>query len=569
MVLMLKKMCNSKRFAANIFSFLSAKSRSLLLVYFLLLPNYIFVSRIITGGHFFSVVPSDIGDLSLFYQRIELDKTWEITKGSSSTMIGLIDSGINGNDVDLIENVNSTLSLDLFDPSRSPLIDGAFHGTGVAKYATAQGNNNYGTSGVCWYSDLISLRIDNNTNHLENPVAAINAIEYASSYDPNDSSKFIPILNFSGGFYSSYRNEITQSQINSLQSAINYYPGLLICAAGNGNENLNNPVQFNIDQNNGLYSLYPQCLTNDNILVVGGTVRSTDSDFELTNYGYQSVDLFAPSDAGTSHAAPLVSGTAALMLTVNPTLSASQIKTKIMENVDEIDFLNGKCVTGGRLNVYKSVLSAIPSYTQFDSPISSIVEIPSGGTQWIQLTMPSGNFRYESTGSLDLTGTLYEDVQENYLTTSSSGGSGNNFSFTYSSPTSKHFYLRIDNNSNASGSYGIIITSIHAHSYGAMYLWKNYNIHRSKCFCGAYINEGHAVENGTNICIRCHGPTNGGFIGPDFSNLDDDRIVSNLGQDSYILDDGLIVLGPIDLSIVRINSDYYDELAEEEFTYEM
>ena len=57
----------------------------------------------------------------------------------------------------------------------------------------------------------------------------------------------------------------------------------------------------------------------------------------------------------TSFATPLVTGTAALLLSYNPNLTTAQIKHCIMQGVDVIPALNGKCVSGGRLNAYKAL----------------------------------------------------------------------------------------------------------------------------------------------------------------------------------------------------------------------
>ena len=61
---------------------------------------------------------------------------------------------------------------------------------------------------------------------------------------------------------------------------------------------------------------------------------------------------------GTSMAAPHVAGAAALLQSVNPALSAVEMKTLLMDSVDQIGALAGTSVTGGRLNVH-SALQAV------------------------------------------------------------------------------------------------------------------------------------------------------------------------------------------------------------------
>jgi len=61
---------------------------------------------------------------------------------------------------------------------------------------------------------------------------------------------------------------------------------------------------------------------------------------------------------GTSMAAPHVAGVAALMLSVNPSLTFTQINNLLKQTVDPLASLSGKTVTGGMVNAYKAVLAA-------------------------------------------------------------------------------------------------------------------------------------------------------------------------------------------------------------------
>jgi len=62
----------------------------------------------------------------------------------------------------------------------------------------------------------------------------------------------------------------------------------------------------------------------------------------------------------TSAAAPLVAGTAALMWSINPNLTAAQIRTLILDTVDTVDCysITNHSVAGGRLNTYAAVKAA-------------------------------------------------------------------------------------------------------------------------------------------------------------------------------------------------------------------
>lgn len=62
-------------------------------------------------------------------------------------------------------------------------------------------------------------------------------------------------------------------------------------------------------------------------------------------------------------AAPHVAGAAALIMSVCPTMTPEQVKKCIMDSVDKSDAFKGKCVSGGRLNVYKAVQLATQPQT--------------------------------------------------------------------------------------------------------------------------------------------------------------------------------------------------------------
>jgi subtilisin family serine protease len=68
----------------------------------------------------------------------------------------------------------------------------------------------------------------------------------------------------------------------------------------------------------------------------------------LAGYPYGSKD-------GTSMATPFVSGVAAMLWAERPDATVSQIKQAILESVDSVASLNGRVITGGRLNAYKAL----------------------------------------------------------------------------------------------------------------------------------------------------------------------------------------------------------------------
>ena len=137
------------------------------------------------------------------------------------------------------------------------------------------------------------------------------------------------------------------------------YPGLIICAAGNSD--------FDVDTTVG-YDAFPAEIDLPNIICVGASTEY-DTKFNKSNKGAASVDLFAPGEeiytttrtgeygkfSRTSSATPHVTGVAALMLSECRTISVAQIKSIILNRTDKIAAFSGLCVSGGRLNAYKAL----------------------------------------------------------------------------------------------------------------------------------------------------------------------------------------------------------------------
>jgi subtilisin family serine protease len=80
-------------------------------------------------------------------------------------------------------------------------------------------------------------------------------------------------------------------------------------------------------------------------------------DIELVCHGSPS-DNGDESLDGTSMAAPMVTGAAALLFTRDAALTATEVKNALLDNVDPLPDLTGTTVSGGRLNVYRALIGA-------------------------------------------------------------------------------------------------------------------------------------------------------------------------------------------------------------------
>ncbi len=323
-----------------------------------------------------SLMNSDINDP--YYseqwgaQTINLPGAWDYSTGGTSFSIGIVDSGIDSSHSDLSGRVDVSHSRDCIEDPAIPVssvTDPRGHGTHVAGIIGAIGANALGVSGVCWNSNLVSLRVldeegDGNTASIQR------AINYAAStFTDSISYNDIRILNFSLG-----ASSITGS-LDAVATAISNYPGLVVCSAGNDG------------QDNDMYPHFPSHYTVsfDHVISVGASTN-TDQIASLSNYGKTTVDIFAPGESilscypyahcgtncassdhfaygyhklsGTSMAAPYVTGVAALILADNPTLTAAEIKSIINETAEQIPAFNGKCSSNGRLDAFEALKEA-------------------------------------------------------------------------------------------------------------------------------------------------------------------------------------------------------------------
>lgn len=137
---------------------------------------------------------------------------------------------------------------------------------------------------------------------------------------------------------------------------------LFVVSAGNGDEQ---GLGYDIDAN----PVYPASYTSENIITAGNLMFDGSLE-ESSNYGAVGVDIAAPGTyilsttaggygfmTGTSMAAPMVTGTVALIYSGRPDLSLEDVRRVILESARKIEGLNGKTATGGMLDAYAAMIS--------------------------------------------------------------------------------------------------------------------------------------------------------------------------------------------------------------------
>ncbi len=295
-------------------------------------------------------------------QKISAPSAWDITVGGASVILADTDTGMDYNHPDLADNLwinTGEICGNGIDDDGNGYIDDCFgwdfaadnndpidlngHGTHTAGIMGAVGNNGIGVSGVMWTTQVMPLKIG--TGPSLSSSAAILAIDYAWQMG----AKAINASWGGGAFSTSLRDAIERASNAGV---------LFIAAAGNNGRNIDvNP-------------LYPASYDLPNIIAVANTT-STDALSSSSNYGANTVHLGAPGSrilntyrnggyaqlSGTSMSAPHVTATVGLIYSVNPNLSSDAVKNIILNSVDPIPSLQGRTVTGGRLNAGAAVLN--------------------------------------------------------------------------------------------------------------------------------------------------------------------------------------------------------------------
>jgi subtilisin family serine protease len=294
---------------------------------------------------------------------IDAVRAWDTLTSAENVIVAIIDSGIRYTHEDLAANmwvnpgeipgngidddgngfIDDVHGINAIDNTGDPM-DPSGHGTHVAGIIGAVGNNNRGISGVAWRVQLMALRF---IDHTESGATsdAIQCIDYARIHGAH-------IINASWGGAS--RSSFMESAIRRARDAG------IIFVTGAGNDTID------MDES----PVYPGSYNLENIVVVTGT---TDSDqlAWYSNYGANSVHLAAPGSqiystygptdtdyshqTGTSMSAPLVAGAFALLRARYPDETYRQLIDRLLAAVDPLPSLQGKTITGGRLNLHRAL----------------------------------------------------------------------------------------------------------------------------------------------------------------------------------------------------------------------
>jgi len=316
-------------------------------------PNVEFVEKNLIGEATF--VPNDPGYSAQWHlPKISAPGGWDLTRGSRSVTIAVIDSGIDPLHPDLSANLIPGYN---FVAGNTDTHDIYGHGTAIAGIAGAIGNSGIGVAGVAWSNTIMPLVVLDSSGY--GTVANVaSAITYAADHGAK-------VINISLAFNGS---------TSTLQNAVNYAwnHGVVIVAAA-ANASTNTPY-------------YPAALPN---VIAVSAVDQNDNLASFSNYGNwitvsaPGVSVYTTANgggylygSGTSVSSPIVAGLAGLVFSANPNLTNTQVVNLITGNADDVGTPGFDVANGwGRINVQRTLQAA------YNTPVlSTAITSPSTGS---------------------------------------------------------------------------------------------------------------------------------------------------------------------------------------------
>ncbi|MGI6216268.1 MAG: S8 family serine peptidase, partial [Coriobacteriales bacterium] len=273
---------------------------------------------------------------------------WDYQKCEGSVTVAVIDTGIRFDHEDLADNIDTEHAYDAVSESQmtqassnrtSALWE---HGTHVAGIISGVANNGTGIAGISYNAKILPI----NVFELEDgelgasTETIINAYDYLKNLIDTGELTDLHVINMSlGGYTEDEYDQLLDESISELKDM-----GVMtVCSGGNGDDD-GNPITDTMIPGD-----YEDCVS-----VTASTYDSSTNEYVISTWSDRNdyKDICAPGQSitstlvtstnaygkltGTSMAAPIVSGSAALLFAKDPGLSVDDVEQLLYNNATDI-----------------------------------------------------------------------------------------------------------------------------------------------------------------------------------------------------------------------------------------
>lgn len=275
---------------------------------------------------------------------IDLDEAWDITQGSTTIRVAVIDEGVQRDHPDLINNIDP-LGFGLTPTNAStgsPLYNDLSHGTSCAGIIAAERNNNIGIAGIAPLCKIIPVNVTvNSGGDYGNKSQLAQCLDWAWDNGGAD----VLSNSWGGGSPSSM---VHDAIIRAVTLGRNGKGAMVVFSTGNNDAGVASPGIYSETIGVGAMSMCDQRKTGnscDGEYWWGGNY-GTGLDISAPGVKIPTTCITGQGDApdvdynltfnGTSSACPMVSGVAALVLSINPNFTQSQAREIIEKSARKV-----------------------------------------------------------------------------------------------------------------------------------------------------------------------------------------------------------------------------------------
>jgi serine protease len=298
------------------------------------------------------LVGDSVRDEQWHLKTLNVPGAWVYADGAGVT-VAVIDSGVDADHPDLKGQVLP--GLDLVDPKGNGDTDLVGHGTTVSAIIAGRGDDKAGVIGIAPKAKILPVRVLNEENRYNDAIIVAKGVRWAVDHGAR-------VINLSlGGNGSS----------PALAAALDYaFAKDVVVVACTGNTSASTTDEV----------WYPA--REPGVIAVAGTDRAGDALWPGSITGQQTVVSAPATDLvgarpggywkvqGTSFAAPMVAGTAALIRSRWPTMPAGEVVNRIIRTAKDLGAPGRDPVFGfGLVNPTGALTADVPAV--FDNPLDT------------------------------------------------------------------------------------------------------------------------------------------------------------------------------------------------------